>query len=114
MKVFKKTSQILNDRLIKQQDLNDTDVKNIHKLHSIKNCFIDIMEKEDCQNKLKLMSRLVTQIEFQLQKAWKFEQDQTFHRFWELPKCSCPKLDNEDLSGTGHRYINPNCLYHGK
>lgn len=114
MKVFKQKHQVLNSLLISKQELNDTDVNKINKLHYIKNCFFDIIEKEYDPNRLKLISKLVTQIEFQLQKLWKFEQDQTFHKFWELPKCSCPKLDNEDLSGTGHRYIDTNCIFHGK
>ena len=63
---------------------------------------------------LKRLSLFVTQIDFQLQKLWKFKVDSAYHRFWELPKCQCPASDNLDTFGTGHRYINPNCKIHGK
>lgn len=37
-----------------------------------------------------------THTQFALQRAWGFPPEINYHRFWELPGCECPKLDNEE------------------
>jgi len=113
MKTFYKKNIQLNTNLIRQKNLNNQDIERISKLHSVKECFKSLMEKESDVERLRYFSKLITQIDFQLQKLWKFEQDITHHRFWELPKCDCPKSDNNDVCGLGHRFINNNCVLHG-
>jgi hypothetical protein len=113
MKTFNKKNLILNQNLISRNELNEGDVSKLSKLHHIKWCFFNLAEKLEDKNELKSISEIITQIEFQLQNVWKFNQDSVYHKFWEIPKCSCPKMDNEEVYGTGHRYINTNCLYHG-
>lgn len=56
----------------------------------------------------------ITEMEFKLQELWGFPQDNKFHRHWNKIKgCECPDLDNYDALGTGRRYINGNCKWHG-
>jgi hypothetical protein len=112
-KNFKKRTIVLNSNLIVRQRIDDLTVDRIKKLHTIKNCFLDLMHLENDSKKLKDLTSKITQIEFQLQKLWNFPQDEYYHRFWELPKCECPKMDNIECYGTGHRYINPQCRLHG-
>lgn len=104
---------ILNARLISNQDLKQEEVDKIYKLHRVRNCYITLMNISTSKEDLRYLSQIVTQIDFQLQRLWKFKEDSSYHRFWDLPKCDCPKMDNQDVYGTGHRYINPNCLIHG-
>ena len=113
MNTFRKKNFSLNKNLISSQNIDGYDVVKLLKLHQIKNCFFNLAEKFDDKSDLKYISEIVTEIEFQLQNVWRFNQDLVYHKFWELPKCSCPKMDNEDVYGTGHRYINSNCIYHG-
>jgi len=114
MKTFQKRTLEINQNLIQLQNLSKDDILKVSKIHKIKDCFYSVMEKEQNIDKLKYISKILTQIEFRLQSLWRFEQDIIFHRFWEVPKCECPKMDNEDVYGTGHRYINSNCIIHGK
>lgn len=104
---------LLNARLISNQDLKQEEVDKIYKLHRVRNCYITLMNISTSKEDLRYLSQIVTQIDFQLQRLWKFKEDSSYHRFWELPKCDCPKMDNQDVHGTGHRYINPNCIIHG-
>ena len=110
---FDKRIPILNGRLIANQGLNQEEVNKILKLHMVRNCYLTLMEIYDDKDDLRYLCGVITQIDFQLQKLWKFKIDSVYHKFWELPKCECPKMDNSDAYGTGHRYINPNCKLHG-
>ena len=104
---------VINSRLVANQGLDLDEVDKVNKLHKVRNCYLTLMENTDDSVELKRLSLFVTQIDFQLQKLWKFKVDSAYHRFWELPKCQCPASDNLDTFGTGHRYINPNCPIHG-
>ncbi len=112
--VFNNSLPILNSRLISNQRLTIEDVDKLGKLHLIRNCYTSLMQSEGDPTNLRYLASIVTQIDFQLQKIWKFKLDENYHKFWELPGCQCPKLDNMDMYGTCHRYTNPNCPIHGK
>ena len=112
--IFASKMVVVNSRLVTNQGLDLDEVDKVNKLHKVRNCYLTLMENTDDSVELKRLSLFITQIDFQLQKLWKFKVDSTYHRFWELPKCQCPASDNLDTFGTGHRYINPNCKIHGK
>ena len=113
MTKFDKRISTINSRLVANQGLDSNTVNEINKLHRVRNCYLTLMEEVNDKENLRHFSKIVTQIDFQLQRLWKFKEDSVYHRFWELPKCDCPKMDNMDVYGTGHRYINPNCTLHG-
>lgn len=113
MTKFDKRISTINSRLVANQGLDLDTVNNINKLHRVRNCYLTLMEEVNDKQILRHFSDVITQIDFQLQSLWKFKEDSSYHRFWELPKCDCPKMDNQDVQGTGHRYINPNCTLHG-
>jgi len=71
MKTFYKKNIQLNTNLIQQKNLNNQDTERISKLHSVKECFKSLMEKESDIERLRYFSKLITQIDFQLQKLWK-------------------------------------------
>ena len=108
-----KLGPVINSRLVADQGIDSDEVRKINNLHKVRNCYRTLMENTDDAVELKRLSLFITQIDFQLQKLWKFKVDSAYHRFWELPKCQCPASDNRDTYGTGHRYINPNCKIHG-
>ena len=55
-----------------------------------------------------------TSTQFILQALWKFPEDARFHRFWELPHCACPKVDNEERWGTDWTIRASQCPLHGE
>jgi len=59
------------------------------------------------------MAVIYSDLNLALQTAWQFNRDVTMHRFWDLPGCSCPRMDNEDRRGTRYAVVNPDCPYHG-
>lgn len=50
--------------------------------------------------------------QFELQKAWGFDQDARFHKFWEVKGCLCPKLDNMDAYPAGYYVTTSGCPLH--
>lgn len=90
-----------------------------HNLEDIKACHVTKLDIYDAINetndltKLKLYAEDLMLCEFELQKLWNFPEDIKFHRFWDTPKCKCPKIDNSDNYPTGYYSIVRNCPLHG-
>lgn len=53
------------------------------------------------------------EIQFHLQYVWGFKKDINYHRFWDMPGCTCPLMDNDDAYPTGNYVINMECPIHG-
>lgn len=85
----------------------------IKELHAQKMTAMNIMDDTDDPAELKLHAANITEIEFKLQDAWGFPRNENFHRFWLLPKCTCPHMDNEDAYPTGYYVTSGNCPIHG-
>ena len=57
------------------------------------------------------IEEVVRQLEFALQKTWKFPQDPAYHRYQTgIRGCACPKMDNRH----GFRYRSTKCPWHGR
>lgn len=103
----------LNERLIKSKNISDESLELIKKLHLEKHYVMLNMDEDISKNMLQIYAREITEIEYSLQEAWGFPRDAKFHRFWELPNCQCPKLDNEERYGTDYYITSSNCPIHG-
>ena len=103
----------LNPRLVASQKLTAADIAKITALHAAKYKLIQRMRRAKKPETLKTLAWQVTETEYELQKAWGFPTDSKWHRFWELPKCSCGSLDNSDAWPTGHYSISGDCPIHG-
>jgi hypothetical protein len=104
---------VLNKRLVEKQKLKHKDVAMIKKLHVEKYKVLQEMKTEEDRERLQHLAELITEIEFELQDAWKFSNDINYHRFWKLPKCKCPQMDNEDAYPTGYYTKISICPIHG-
>lgn len=71
------------------------------------------MDRATKQETLMKLADQVTENEYEIQKAFNFEPNINFHRFWELPKCTCPHMDNQDMWGTGRNIFSGDCPIHG-
>ena len=81
-------------------------------MHELKAGVYEQITLTDDSKKLKELAQELRGIEFKLQELWGFPQDGNFHRFWEAPKCKCPKMDNKDRYP--HRQIiSSKCPLHG-
>lgn len=106
----------LNPRLIEKQNLSEVQCQAIIELHRKKYGKIQqmkAMHPSDTEELRKIVGE-ITELEFKLQDAWGFDRNQLMHRFWELPHCTCPKLDNEDSYGTEYYIVVKSCPLHGE
>jgi len=84
----------------------------IGKLHLKRFEIYDLMKKTDSSQRLIQLSKKVTKIEFKLQKLWGFKANIKFHRWFDVPKCKCSKLDNEENIGSNFKIITNSCPIH--
>ena len=105
----------LNEHLILQQNLSEYEVLQILKLHEYRLTIRAKMRALPSDNpKIKAYAKELEQIEFLLQDAWKFERNINYHKFWEAPHCTCPKMDNEDAWPSGYYVKALVCPVHGE
>lgn len=108
------TFEDLRDRIEKDRISNN---KNLDKL---KNCLIeklkiyDAIEKSESDDNLRQYYKKLTDIEFNMQLLYGEDEDVTFHRFWETPKCTCPKIDNLENFPSEIPIFDSNCPIHKK
>jgi hypothetical protein len=103
----------LNERLVNKQGLDQERVDIIKALHVEKLTLFDKMRETDDPTTLKELANSYEDIEFMMQEAWGFPKDRNYHRWWEVPKCQCPVMDNRDNYGTKYRITSGNCPIHG-
>ena len=112
---YKDKTVLLNRYILKRQNKdNEESINKIKDLHLRKLKIFDKMEQTDDVIKLHQFAKELEQIEFDLQKEWGFEQDRDFHRWWLVPKCTCPDMDNEEMYGMPYGMVDENCPVHGK
>lgn len=104
----------LNSNLIRKQKLSSDNIENIKSLHVKKLEIFDKMNETENHNVLKELAMEVEIIELKLQTLWGFTENRNMHEWYNVPKCSCPKLDNMENRGTEFRIINEACPVHGK
>lgn len=57
---------------------------------------------------------LIEDIEFQMQRLWKFEENRDMHTHWlRIKGCTCPEYDNMERRGTPYRVLTASCPWHG-
>ena len=106
----------VNFYLAKKQNLSDERVKMIESVHEVRNDVFALMKKLDPEkdkNTLNKLDKMCNKIEFHLQNLWGFEKNGYYHRFWDRPHCTCPKMDNNERVGTKWTIIAENCPLHG-
>jgi hypothetical protein len=101
-----------NPELVEKQGLTPKDVEEIEQLHSKRKEIESKMSKSKDVSTLRKLFEEWTDNEFELQRTWKFKEDERYHRSWYLPHCICPKMDNNERIGHG-MIINKNCPIHG-
>ncbi|MFA7219201.1 MAG: hypothetical protein WC119_01680 [Synergistaceae bacterium] len=110
-----KINSYISPILAYKQDLSINDLKSLKKAHRRRLKLFDAIRSEDDPIKLRALASKMEEIEFQLQDGCKFKRDKKMHHWWfRMPKCECPKMDNEDMLGTGLSVITECCPLHGK
>lgn len=105
--------EFINMNLVRRQNIEVEDVKKIDQLQTLRRYIFDIIDDLDDVERIKELSEFLTELEFKLQGLWGFPKNADYHRWWVIPKCSCPKLDNDDNIGTPWKIYDDNCIIHG-
>jgi hypothetical protein len=87
-------------------------------LDKLKNCLLEKLKiydeiKSNTDNLQKYYKKL-TNIEYNMQILYGEKEDVSYHKFWETPKCTCPKIDNVELYPSETPIFDPNCPIHKK
>ena len=104
----------LNSTMIEKRGLSEEGVQLLLKLHEKRWKKIELMKTLDPTDRSALHSlrNQITEIDFELQRTWGFEVNKNFHRFFDLPHCTCPKMDNEQRLGTNYLVLDGSCPVH--
>jgi hypothetical protein len=111
-KVLPKYPNRVNTALAKKMGLSAEEISAISDLQQQRRDYYKRMEIAPVVD-LPTWDSKCTELEFQLQKAWGFQQDSKYHKFWERPRCTCPKMDNDDGYPYGYYTISGVCPLHG-
>lgn len=104
----------LNTNLIEKQQVPSEKVEALKFTHELLD-FIDYLSESMSEKKIyeqKFLARMRIAIEYDQQNLWGFEQNSTFHRFFDFPKCSCPNMDNRERLGTPYKVYSQDCIIH--
>ena len=93
------------------KDINYSEL--VKKLDKRKQRLFKKIEKTENKEDLKLLVKKVEDVDFEIQEAMGFEKSKKFHKWYETPKCICPKSDNRECLGTDYRIIAQDCPLHG-
>lgn len=106
-----------NDIRLRVEEDRVTNKKNLPKL---KNCLLeklkiyDIIEKSDEDEDLRHYYKKLTDIEYNMQLLYGEDEDIMYHKFWETPNCTCPKIDNLEIYPSDKPYFDNECQIHKK
>jgi len=108
-------TETLSVSLVVKQKLPRENIIELKVLHIIRLNLFDMFEAETIPARQRKIVPLMEELEFRMQKAWKFEQDRNKHSWWfQVPHCTCPKIDNWEGCSFGRRIINSSCPVHGE
>lgn len=106
---------LLNGHLIEMKGLDGATCEMIADLHRLKVSLISDMAKLKPTNDTKLheLGDRIATVEYEMQDAWGFVRDKNWHKHWELPHCTCPKVTNK-MAHPQHGFTSDDCPVHGE
>ena len=126
---YKNHRATLNSRLALKQKLNGEDVCRILAAHKLRMMIFYVMDhisptSRETIKRLRGFAKRVKQLEFEAQKAWKFDPDADKHSWWwQLPHCTCPVRANWEAwngrilgieTDLCKEIVDTNCTIHGQ
>lgn len=104
----------LNQRLAAKQGVTDDELHALRASHQLRFYLFQIANaNKDHQLTLQMLARLFSNLESEQQELWNFGADPNFHRFFDMPGCTCPSMDNTDRLGTPYKVYSTDCPIHG-
>ena len=101
----------VNLSLAKKYGLSKDSVIMISSLHQQRQVIFEALQSGVFKPSKRVNSMLES-IEESLQLQWFNKVDMKYYRFWDIPKCDCPKVDNTERYPYGNYIISENCKFH--
>jgi hypothetical protein len=107
---------MLNPVLAELQKLDKESMNTLAKLHLEKEALFRMAEGWNRNNDIKRLkegAKRLEQIEFKMQRAWKFKEDSNKHT-WKIlyPGCTCPRPAQQNPYPQ-YNIVNGSCKIHG-
>lgn len=102
----------INKSLAEEKGLTDDALLKIQELYFLREATKDLMAKVENLDLLPGLADVLTDLEFQLQDLWGFGRNPNYHNWFDVPRCTCPKMDNKDSLGSSTRYHDGICPVH--
>ena len=102
----------VNLSLAKKYGLSRDSIIMISSLHQQRQLIFDALESGEFLPSTRI-NNMLESIEESLQLLWFNRVDLNYYRFWDIPKCGCPKMDNSDRYPYGNYIISEGCKFHG-
>ena len=99
--------------MAEEKGLSDETIAKIVSRHVEKLRVYEKMKKAEDNSTLRFLAAMVKEIEFELQDLWGFDRDETFHEWYLVPGCTCPKIVNRERRGTKYQIYSNDCPIHG-
>jgi hypothetical protein len=90
-----------------------SNVEKIKERFNYKYDLFALMEDTEDVAELRNFAEEVKENELVIQKLFHFKSDTNYFRFWEMPKCKCPWMDNQERWGTDYHIYRLDCPIHG-
>lgn len=104
----------LRDRVDKDRISNEDNLDKLKKALIEKLKIYDKIENSKSDAKLQSYYKKITNIEYGLQLLYGEDEDINFHKFWNTPKCTCPKIDNIEKYPSTNPIFDEKCPIHKK
>ena len=108
------TRTYISPNMLSKQGVSDENLTLIRHSHIYKWQLYKEMEEAHNPHDLQVIAKKVEELEFYQQELWGFKKNACYHKFWNMPQCDCPVLDNEDMYGSGQVVYAEHCPIHGE
>ncbi len=108
--------ETLNENLIRDLKIDQQGIERLTDLYTDKHLLLQKARKLAVEEKyveIRKLAKDLTEIEYELQETYGFERNLSWHRFWEIPSCSCPVFDNILQYPSDNYWVNSRCPIHG-
>jgi len=100
------------EKLVERQNVSEETLGHIKETHRMRRALCKKMEQTDNVSELVELAKQITNLEYVQQQLWGFSEDCSYHHWFNVPKCTCPKADNKEAMGSPQQIISHDCPIH--
>lgn len=110
---IKQKDTSVNLSLAEERGLSYDDVRIVETLHKVRDRIHKKLKTKETKP-TPAVAKFLKDIEETLGEIWFGKANLSYYKFWKVPKCTCPKIDNEDIYPSELYSYSMGCPLHGK